>query len=395
MVLLALGALLGFAAFPLPAQTLPDLVNPSTVFQKDGKPVAFALHGFIEFQNLDQLFPYIDSQAGRWRFPEEAERQKFANDLLNRGIESRIVSMVYEKPLELLLTHTRGEVEQAISRTPPVFQGRHWRLNPSTYTQAFLRVQSRWKTSLNCWSASPSIAGRVLSNWYLIDEGIPLYGAVYDSTEHFWQAVKYHPGVRVQDLLALLDRLEAVDWPRWLQKLDSGQKVYLAHPYAIEFLRNNLAPQRREWFREKLKTQPGPALARQLQQRDPGKLRFTAFEEKTLWGDLADVFHLLYFLNKIAPLGETALLPALVERHFDGIYLNGERMDFIGPRFRELMLEIWKVKFIRMQRFGDVIRSIPPDVKLDHFLNDGDSPDIPIPVYVKFLNQIRQMALKR
>jgi len=29
---------------------------------------------------------------------------------------------------------------------------------------------------------------------------------------------------------------------------------------------------------------------------------------------------------------------------------------------------------------------------LEHFLNDGDSPDIPIPVYVGYLNEIRQMA---
>ena len=48
--------------------------------------------------------------------------------------------------------------------------------------------------------------------------------------------------------------------------------------------------------------------------------------------------------------------------------------------------------FLAMPRFGDVIRSIR-GVKLDHFLNDGDSPDIPIPVYVGMLNQIREMAL--
>jgi hypothetical protein len=33
-------------------------------------------------------------------------------------------------------------------------------------------------------------------------------------------------------------------------------------------------------------------------------------------------------------------------------------------------------------------------VYLDHFLNDGDSPDIPIPIYVGYLNQIREMSLK-
>jgi hypothetical protein len=47
-----------------------------------------------------------------------------------------------------------------------------------------------------------------------------------------------------------------------------------------------------------------------------------------------------------------------------------------------------------MERFGDVIRSTR-GIYLDHFLNDGDSPDIPIPIYVGFLNQIRELALRR
>ena len=33
-------------------------------------------------------------------------------------------------------------------------------------------------------------------------------------------------------------------------------------------------------------------------------------------------------------------------------------------------------------------------VRLDHFLNDGDSPDIPIPIYVGYLNRIREMAME-
>ena len=43
-------------------------------------------------------------------------------------------------------------------------------------------------------------------------------------------------------------------------------------------------------------------------------------------------------------------------------------------------------------RFGEVIRSIPMEIRLEHFLNDGDSPDIPIPIYVGYLNQIRDLA---
>jgi hypothetical protein len=42
-----------------------------------------------------------------------------------------------------------------------------------------------------------------------------------------------------------------------------------------------------------------------------------------------------------------------------------------------------------------VIATIPTEIRLEHFLNDGDSPDIPIPVYVAYLNQIRWLALEK
>jgi hypothetical protein len=67
-------------------------------------------------------------------------------------------------------------------------------------------------------------------------------------------------------------------------------------------------------------------------------------------------------------------------------------MGFISDEFRSLMLEIWRVKYLQMARFREVISSIPMEIRLEHFLNDGDSPDIPIPVYVGYLNQIRDMA---
>src|SRR6185503_8748591 len=86
--------------------TLDEIVAPSTVFVKDGQPVTFALLGLIPFRNLDELFVYIDREAGRWSFPTPAARQQFGDGLLRRGVESRLVSMTYEKPLELLLTHT-------------------------------------------------------------------------------------------------------------------------------------------------------------------------------------------------------------------------------------------------------------------------------------------------
>jgi hypothetical protein len=369
--------------------TLADLVAPSTVFVKDGQTVTFALHGLVNFRTLDELFAYIDGEAGRWSFPSAAARQEFGDRLLRRGVESRLVSMTYEKPVELLVTHTRRELEEAAAaqtaRAAP-FAGRSWRLDPAVYRQTLLDIQERWKTSLNCWSAAPTIPARVLSNWYPIEEGIELQGAVYDSTEHFWQAVKFHPDVHIADLVALLDEMSARDWKPWVERLAGDQDRYFAHAYAIEFLRANLVPEKLRWFREELGRLPQQEGAREAQQRRGQKFRFTALQEKILWGDVADMLHLVWFFDRSA-------LPALERLRFDAVYLGERRLGFISPEFRALMLEIWRVKFLQMPRFREVIRSIPRTVKLDHFLNDGDSPDIPIPVYVGYLNEIRYLAL--
>src|SRR5438270_2642330 len=191
--------------------SLQSLVTPSMVIRKDGVAVRFALHGFMEFSSLAELFPYIESQTRRWpgsgRF-DDAARRKLGEELLRRGIESRVVSMLDERPLETLITHTRAELQQALADVKePV---------PPTYAEAFLAVQEKWKHSLNCWSASPSIQGRILSNWYPIEEGIHLYGETYDSTEHFWQAVKYHPDTTIQDLRNLIGLFEQRDWKPWI-----------------------------------------------------------------------------------------------------------------------------------------------------------------------------------
>ena len=365
--------------------TLQAIVTPSTIVTKDGRPVTFALHGFVEFKSLSEMFPYIESQAKRWNRPgglTDAERKKFANDLLRRGVESRIISMVDERPLEVLVTHTREELRRALANVKE--------LVPPGYSDAFLAVQDKWKHSLNCWSAAPSIPARVLSNWYPIDEGIQLYGATYDSTEHFWQAVKYHPDVTIEDVTKLLSELEQRDWSKWLARLDNDPKLYLSNSYAIEFLRHNLAKDRLEWFRSELaghSLQSGDH-ARQAQQRGANAFRFTAFQEKVLWGDLADVFHLIYNFSP----QEDPIRQKLADRHFDAVYLENRRLGFISQEFRSLMLEVWRVKYLQMARFGEVIRSIPMEIRLSHFLNDGDSPDIPIPIYVGYLNQIRELA---
>jgi hypothetical protein len=384
LILGFIGLLLGV---PLQAEpvSLQALVTPSTVILKDGQPVRFGVHGFIEFKSLAELFPYIESQTQRWEGSADfdtAARQNLGRDLLRRGIESRVISMADERPLEALITHTREEVQRALARVKEP--------TPPGYAEDFLAVQEKWKHSLNCWSAAPSIAARVLSNWYPIEEGIQLYGATYDSTEHFWQAVKYHPEVTVGDLNALLKVMQKKDWAAWLERLDDDPKIYLPNAYAVEFLRHNLAPERLRWFEDEIARQKLwlSDRARSLQQRTKHPLHFSAYEEKVLWGDLADLLYLIYLFSP----PDDPIRKALAEQHFDGIYLGERKMGFISEEFRSLMLEIWKVKYLQTPRFGEVIRSIPLEIKLSHFLNDGDSPDIPIPIYVEYLNQIREIA---
>jgi len=374
---------------PLQAQqiSLQALVTPSTTIVKDGHPVTFALHGFIEFKSLSELFAYIGSQTQRRQTTgslDDRARRELARESLRRGVESRVVSMTDERPLETLITHTSEELREALAQVKePV---------PGGYAEAFLAVQEKWKHSLNCWSASPSIPARVLSNWYPIEEGIQLYGATYDSTEHFWQAVKYHPDVTIAELTDLLGVLDHQDWHPWLARLDDDPKLYFPNAYAVEFLRHNLAPERLQWFRNQLAAhslRPSDR-ARVTQQRGDTPFHFTAFEEKILWGDLADLFHLVYTLSP----PDDPIRKTLAEHHFDGVYLGERRMGFVSQDFRSLMLEVWKVKYLQMPRFREVIRSIPIEIRLSHFLNDGDSPDIPIPIYVDYLNQIRDLARK-
>ena len=368
--------------------SLQALVTPSTVITKDGRPVNFALHGFIEFGSLSELFPYIESQARRWPGNpafDDAKRQQLARELLRRGIESRVVSMTDERPFETLFTHTEDELRRAVAQvTEPT---------PAGYADAFVAVQQKWKHAINCWSAAPSIPARVLSNWYPITEGITLYGASYDSTEHFWQAVKYHSDATVGDLDTLLATFEQQNWTSWLAHLDADPSLYLSNAYAIEFLRFNLKLDRLRWFREQLTTHNlrPTERARSAQQRTAVPFRFSAFEEKVIWGDLADVFHLVYTFS----LPDDPLRATLAHLHFDAIYLGDRKMPFISEEFRSLMLEIWRVKYLQMPRFREIISSIPTEIRLEHFLNDGDSPDIPIPIYVGYLNQIRDLARQR
>ena len=382
---ISIGFLILAAASALTAQeiSLQAVVTPSTVIVKNGEAVKFAIHGFIEFKSLGEVFPYIEVQTARWngKITEEEKRQ-LARQLLREGIESRVVSMLDERPLQALVTHTSEELREAIGRVKePV---------PPGYAEAFVGVQEKWKHSVNCWSASPLIAGRVLSNWYPIEEGIRLHGAVYDSTEHFWQAVKYHLDTTIGELKGLIVLLQGRDWNPWLNRVEDDPKIYLANAYAVEFLRYNLRPERLRWFGEELGKHGLRDVdhTRQVQQRGENAFRFSAFEEKILWGDLADLLHMVYTFS----VADDPIRKALGEHHFDGIYLGDRKLGFISEEFRAEMLETWKVKFLEMPRFREVIARIPMEIRLEHFLNDGDSPDIPIPIYVGYLNRIREMA---
>jgi len=379
------GCLVLAAASFQSAQEIPlqALVTPSTVIVKNGEPVKFAIHGFIEFKSLGEVASYVEVQTARWNAKiTEEEKRELARQLMREGIESRVVSMEDERPLQALVTHTSAELREAIGNVrEPV---------PPGYAEAFLAVQEKWKHSVNCWSASPVISGRVLSNWYPIEEGIRLHGAVYDSTEHFWQAVKYHPETTIAELKELIGLLESKDWNAWLRRLDDDPKIYLANAYAVEFLRYNLRPERLKWFGEELGKHGLKDVdhARLVQQRGENALRFSALEEKILWGDLADFLHMVYLFSP----ANDPVRKALAGHHFDGVYLDNKKLGFISEEFRAEMLEIWKVKFLEMPRFREVIAGIPLETRLEHFLNDGDSPDIPLSIYVPYLNQMREMA---
>jgi hypothetical protein len=107
--MISIGCLILAAASSLAAQeiSLQAVVTPSTVIVMKGEPVKFAIHGFIEFKSLGEVFPYIEAQTARWNGKvTEEEKRELARQLLREGIESRIVSMLDERPLQALVTHT-------------------------------------------------------------------------------------------------------------------------------------------------------------------------------------------------------------------------------------------------------------------------------------------------
>src|SRR5205823_10621540 len=84
--------------------SLDALVSPSTMILKDGRPLTFAVHGFIEFKSIAELFPSIEAQTRRWQL-DDPQRQGLARGLLRRGIESQVVAIIVERLLEVLITY--------------------------------------------------------------------------------------------------------------------------------------------------------------------------------------------------------------------------------------------------------------------------------------------------
>src|SRR5882724_13102657 len=68
---------------PLRAEqlSLQAIVTPTTTILKDGRPLTFAVHGFIEFKSLAELFPYIDSQTKRWNGRLDARSEEHTSEL--------------------------------------------------------------------------------------------------------------------------------------------------------------------------------------------------------------------------------------------------------------------------------------------------------------------------
>ena len=158
-------SLLFLLAFPCAwAQpvSLDALVTPSTVILKESHPLTFAIHGFIEFKSLAEAFQYVDLQSKRWsgnQSLDDAARQKLVHDLVREAVESRVVSMVDERPLQTIFTHTAAELRKALAAVKEP--------TPHGYADALPRSTGEMEAhSLNCWSASPSIPGRVRPNWY-------------------------------------------------------------------------------------------------------------------------------------------------------------------------------------------------------------------------------------
>src|SRR4029077_19112313 len=81
IALITMNLTLSVRAQPL---SLQAVVTPSTTILKDGRVVTFAVHGFIEFNSLAELFPYIESQTLRWQANgglDHTEQQRLAREL--------------------------------------------------------------------------------------------------------------------------------------------------------------------------------------------------------------------------------------------------------------------------------------------------------------------------
>jgi len=130
------------------------------------------------------MFPYIVIQTRRWKLDARLDdpRKVIGQELLRRGIESRVVSMVDERPLEALVYAypVKNSRSQLAAVREPVAVRLTRRLGPFLVSTAEMEA---FAELLECVALN---SRTVLSNWYPIGSG-------RCTSIHGSGAVRYHP----------------------------------------------------------------------------------------------------------------------------------------------------------------------------------------------------------
>ena len=90
--------------------------------------------------------------------------------------------------------------------------------------------------------------------------------------------------------------MEHRNWSSFLHRLDDDPPPLPSQRVCRGVLRHNLTGERLNWFAKSylLMTSRRTTSLRMSQQRFGAPFRFSAYEEKVLWGDLADMFRLSF-----------------------------------------------------------------------------------------------------
>ena len=297
---------------------------------------------------------------------------------MRRGVESRVVSMETELPLELLLTHTRAELERAVAgvddaRCAAGVQGPALAADaprPTATPSCACGIAGR--SSLNCWSASPSIPAACCRTGTSSTRASSCSARPTTPPSTSGRRSSITPTSPSATCARSSPAMLAIDWRPWLDALASRSGLLLrqrlrrrvpeAEPdaRAARVVRGRARP---AWPRRR--SGPRRPAAGSTARRAP-PLVFAALDEKVLWGDLADVLHLIVAFagapgvagrRRRWPPCATSLVRAALRRRSTWPATLGGRVGFLSPEFQALMLEIWKVKFLQIPRLNDVIRS--------------------------------------